>query len=289
MHWICRPILLWISLAMAGCATTPPVHLVNWNTYHLFTYQQHKEAAAQWLADQAVTIAAFQEVLNVNEQQLQQLARTWGHDYAVMNKTTGYPVALTSSAPITVIERRVKGFHHGYLHARTHGFDVLVVHFWPGKVHEADHVAKLAKGLVESGRRVLVVGDFNAEIRHDEDYLQAHGHLGSVKDGVRSFDYRITDAFLEAGFLDVTHAYAPAEQYTFGSPALIPRWRKDMSDVHTTRRRIDYIFADGITAKLVRHTDVFTDDATVGLWSDHYPMRARLSPLQRTGSEASSR
>ena len=118
---------------------------------------------------------------------------------------------------------------------------------------------------------------------------QAHGHLGSVKDGIRSFDYRITDAFLEAGFLDVTHAHAPAEQYTFGSPALIPRWREDMSDVRTTRRRIDYIFADGITAKLVRHADVCTDDTTVGLWSDHYPVRARLSPLPRTGSEASSR
>ena len=69
-----------------------------------------------------------------------------GHPYAVMHQESGYPVALTSSAPIEVIERRVAGFHHGYLHARTHGFDVLVVHFWPGKIHEPQHIAKLRCG-----------------------------------------------------------------------------------------------------------------------------------------------
>jgi len=269
--------LISTSLSFASCAGSPPIEVINWNTYHLFDHQKHKQAAAQWLAEQAPTIAICQEMLYLDEPRWQELARSFGHDHAVLHKEKGYPVALSSTAPITVVERRVEGFHHGYLHAQTHGFEIFVVHFWPGKVHEAVHVARLAKDLADSGRSVLVVGDFNAEIRHDEDYLQAHDHLGTVKDGVRSFDYRITDAFLDAGFVDVTHEHSPQAHYTFGSPALIPRWRKDMAAVHTARRRIDYILTDPQTAERVLAADVFTDDASVGLWSDHYPVRATIA------------
>lgn len=274
MRWICYLFQATFSICLMGCANNAPIRLINWNTYHLFDHQKHKPAATQWLAEQTATIAAFQEMWHLNEAQFQELARAWGHEHAVMHKESGYPVALSSTEPITVVERRTYGFHHGYLHARTHGFDVFVVHFWPGKIHEADHIAKLARGLADDGHAVVIVGDFNAEIRHDEAYLQAHGHLGTVERGKRSFDYRITDAFLDAGFVDVTHQHAPDANYTFGSPALIPRWRKDMAGVHTARRRIDYIFVDGNTAARVRDADVVTDDKTVGLWSDHYPLRA---------------
>lgn len=277
MPWICRLFLATFSIGMMGCASPAPIRLINWNTYHLFDHQKHKAAATQWLAEQAPTIAAFQEMLHLDETQFQELALTWGHEHAVMHKESGYPVALSSSKPITVVERRTKGFHHGYLHARTHGFDIFVVHFWPGKIHEAEHIARLAQQLADDGHAVLIVGDFNAEIRHDEAYLQAHGHLGTVDDGQRSFDYRITDAFLDAGFVDVTHQHTPDANYTFGSPALIPRWRKDMADVHTARRRIDYILVDANTAARVRHADVVTDDLSVGLWSDHYPVRTQLT------------
>jgi exodeoxyribonuclease III len=272
--WRLVPLLA--LLGLASCSRGNSLEIINWNTYHLFDHQAHRAEAAAWLAEQQPEIVALQEVLHVDSARLAELAAVWGHEHAVMHKEAGYPVALTSSAPIEVVERRVEGFHHGYLHARTQGFDVFVVHFWPGKVHEAEHVAERARALVEEGRAVLVLGDFNAEIRHDEDYLLEHGHLGEVIDGVRTFDYRITDAFLEAGFVDLTHEHAPDAHYTFGSPALIPRWREDMDDVHTARRRIDYVFADAVSALRARSARVVTDDATVGQWSDHYPVVVEL-------------
>ncbi len=227
---------------------------------------------------------ALQEVMFVDSAGLAELAAAWGHEHSVMHKESGCPVALTSSEPIEVVERRVEGFHHGYLHARTQGIDVLVVHFWPDKVQEAEHVAARARALVEDGRAVLVMGDFNAEIRHDEDYLQEHGHLGTVVDGVRTFDYRITDAFLEAGFVDLTHEHSPNAHYTFGSPALIPRWREDMADVHTARRRIDFVFADAVSALRARSARVVTDDGTVGQWSDHYPIAVEFEAEDGAGA-----
>ena len=263
-------------LMWAGCGVVQPIDLINWNTYHLFDHQKHKVQAADWLRRTRPSMVALQEVLHVNGQGLSALSKTWGHPYAVMHKESGYPVALTSSAPITVVERRTAGFHHGYLHARTHGYHVFVVHFWPNKVHEAEHVARVARRLLEAGESVLVVGDFNAEIRHDEVYLQRHGHQGKVVDGQRVFDYRITDAFLDSGFVDVVHQRDPDAHYTFGSPALIPRWRKDLAGVHTSRRRIDYVFADSKTANSITNAEVITNDQTVGLWSDHYPIKVRL-------------
>ncbi len=260
------------AIALCACSSTAPVKLVNWNTYHLFDHGAQRSQAAAWLADERPSIVALQEVLHVDAQGLRQLAAEWNHEHAVMHKESGYPVALTSSAPIEVLERRTEGFHHGYLHARTHDLDVFVVHFWPDKVHEAEHVAARARALVDAGHPVLVVGDFNAVIRHDEDYLHEHGHLGEVIDGTRRFDYRITDAFLDAGFVDLVHNHAPGATYTFGSPALIPRWREDMQDVIKTRRRIDFVFADEVTAARASAAQVETDDSTVGKWSDHYPV-----------------
>ncbi|MEN8152221.1 MAG: endonuclease/exonuclease/phosphatase family protein [Planctomycetota bacterium] len=265
-------ILSLLLLGLAACGATRPLLVVNWNTYHLFDDQTHQDEAAAWLADQRPAMVALQEVHHVDAAGLATLAAGWGHDHAVMHKESGYPVALTSSAPIEVVERRVEGFHHGYLHARTHGFDVFVVHFWPGEVDGAGHVAERARALAAEGRAVLVMGDFNTEIRHDEEYLREHGLI----DGEIHFDFRITDAFLSAGFVDLTHRHDPEADYTFGSPALIPRWKKDMRDVRRVRRRIDIVFADAVTARRARSAKVVTDDATVGRWSDHYPVLVAL-------------
>ncbi|MCK5942313.1 MAG: endonuclease/exonuclease/phosphatase family protein [Planctomycetes bacterium] len=269
-----------LAALAAGCAQ-PRTSVLNWNTYHLFAHGRHVAAATDFLRETAPDLVALQEVRSCDHARLAELAAGWGHPFVAMHKESGFPVALTSSAPIEVVERRVDGFHHGYLHARTHGFDVLVVHFWPGKVHEAEHVAERAQRLRDDGRPVLVVGDFNAEIRLDDDYLRAHGRLGEVVDGERRFDYRITDAFLARGFVDLTHRHRPDAHYTFGSPALIPKWRADMDDVRATRRRIDFVFADAATAATSRDARVITDDDTVGRWSDHYPVWVTLAPAQR--------
>ena len=254
------------------------VEVINWNTYHFFDHRAKLEEATTWLAEKEPDLVALQEVLHCDEAGLGELALAWGHGHAVMNKENGYPVALTSSAPIKVLERRVKGFHHGFLHAQTHGIDVFVVHFWPRKVGEAVIIAEMAEALIKDGHPVLVLGDFNGKIRCDEPYLLENG-FGEEKDGELVFDYRLTDAFLERGFEELVSEHSPDDLYTFGAPALIPRWAKTMEEVRERRRRIDFVFASPeLTAGcLSAHVD--TDDERVGQYSDHYPILCTLEAM----------
>ena len=265
-----------ICACLFASCTAPSVSVMNWNTYHLFNHQEHVEEASAWLAEQGPDIAAFQEMLYLDAASWQERSLAWGHEHAVLHKESGYPVALSSRFPIEVIERRVEGFHHGYLHARTGGFDVLVVHFWPTKPHEAEEVALLAERLVSEGRSVLVLGDFNAPTRNDIPHFDALGYEGETIDGQKRLDFRMTDVFLRRGFVDLVHQHAPEQNYTFSSPALIPRWRENLEEVYAARRRIDFVLADSATAERVQAAAIETDDATVGNWSDHYPMWFRI-------------
>ena len=251
------------------------IEVLNWNTYHLFDHKAKLEEATEWLAEEGPDVLALQEMLHIDEEGLGKLARKWGHGHAVMHKEHGYPVALTSREEIEVVARVVKGFHHGYLHARTMGIEVFVVHFWPSKAHEAVEVAELAAAAVKEGRDVLVVGDFNAFMRRDEEYLRGRG-LGREVDGEEVFDWRITDAFAERGFVDLVAVHSPKAAYSFGAPALIPRWAKDMDQVRARRQRIDFVLASPGLAKRVTAAGIDTDDEREGLYSDHYPVRCTL-------------
>ena len=269
--------LLGFVLPAQACQGPPAetIEVINWNTWHLFDHQAQLEAATTWIVEEGPDLLALQEVLHCDEARLGELARAWGHEHAVMHKEQGYPVALTSSAPIQVVERRVEGWHHGFLHARTHGLDVFVVHFWPTRPAEAVIIATMAEALVREGRPVLVLGDFNGKIRFDESYLLEHG-FGEEKDGEMVFDYRITDAFLDRGFVELVSEHSPDDLYTFGSPALIPKWAKTMDEVEERRRRIDFVFASPDLAQGCRSAEVDVNDERVGLYSDHYPILCTL-------------
>ena len=263
-----------IAALLLSAACQVPIQeleVINWNTYHLFDHQAKLGEAVEWLAEEAPDILALQEVLHTDEAGLQELATSWGHGYAVMHKEHGYPVALTSTAPIEVIDRRVSGFHHGYLHARTHGIEVFVVHFWPTKVGEAEAVAEVAASLAAEGLEVLVVGDFNGKIRSDEAYLLENG-FAEERDGEPHLDYRLTDAFLKRGFAELVTEHSPGDLYTFGAPALIPRWASNMQQVRERRRRIDFLFASPNLKERCMRARVNTDDERVGQHSDHYPL-----------------
>ncbi len=271
------PALLGLVLLAQACQGPPAetIEVINWNTWHLFDHQAKLEEATTWIVEEGPDLLALQEVLHCDEERLRELARAWGHEHAVMHKERGYPVALTSSAPIEVVERRVEGWHHGFLHARTHGLEVFVVHFWPTRSGEAVIIAEMAETLVKQGRPVLVLGDFNGKIRFDESYLIEHG-FGEEKNGEMVFDYRITDAFLDRGFLELVSEHGSDDLYTFGSPALIPKWAKTMDEVEQRRRRIDFVFASSDLAEGCRSAGVDVNDERVGLYSDHYPILCTL-------------
>lgn len=213
---------------------------------------------------QAADVVALQELNGHNQARLEEVAAEWGHDHAAILKKGGFPVGLTSSQPIEVIERRVKGFHHGYLHCKTHGIHFFVVHFWPGKYQEADWILDKAVPLIERGEKVIILGDFNGNSRKDEDFLIAYATL-------RKRDYTFVDKVEAKGFVDIVHKHDPKAKISQPSPITIPRWTKDMEELKLKCNRIDFVFADRTFAKN-SHSGTISLAKEIETISDHYPV-----------------
>jgi endonuclease/exonuclease/phosphatase family metal-dependent hydrolase len=249
-----------IAASLLGCSAfaeeTETLKVVNWNVLYGFNHQKSVKQGANWIKKQAADVVALQELNGHNQARLEKVAAEWGHDHAAILKKGGFPVGLTSSQPIEVIERRVKGFHHGYLHCKTHGIHFFVVHFWPGKYQEADWILDKAVP--------LILGDFNGNSRKDEDFLIANATL-------RKRDYTFVDKVEAKGFVDIVHKHDPKAKISQPSPITIPRWTKDLEELQLKRYRIDFVFADRTFAKksLSGTISLAKEIETI---SDHYPV-----------------
>ncbi len=239
------------------------IKIINWNVLYGFNHHKSIDLGIDWLKTQTPDIVAFQELNGHKEDGFKKLATKWGHNHAVMLKEKGFPVGLTSNAPIEVIERQVKGFHHGYLHCKTKNINLFVVHFWPGKEHESKHILKKMKTLTQKGEQVIILGDFNAHSRSDQESLKASTKVKPI--------YQVTTMLEGAGYVDIYNKHNKINSYSFPSPIIIPRWAKNIEELKQKRQRIDFIFADKTLSKQSKSADIIISKTTDKV-SDHYPI-----------------
>ena len=257
-----------IATSLLGCSAfaevTETFKIVNWNVLYGFNHKKSVKQGANWIKKQAADVVALQELNGHNQVGFKELASEWGHDHAAILKKGGFPVGLTSNQPIEVIERRVKDFHHGYLHCKTHGIHFFVVHFWPGKYWEADWILDKTAPLIERGEKVVILGDFNGNSRKDEDFLIANATL-------RKRDYTFVDKVEAKGFVDIVHKHDPEAKISQPSSITIPRWTKDLKELKLKRYRIDFVFADKSFAEQ-SHSGTISLAREIETISDHYPV-----------------
>ena len=257
-----------IAVSWLGCSAfaevTETFKIVNWNVLYGFNHKKSVKQGANWIKKQAADVVALQELNGHNQVGFKELASEWGHDHAAILKKGGFPVGLTSNQPIEVIERRVKDFHHGYLHCKTHGIHFFVVHFWPGKYWEADWILDKTAPLIERGEKVIILGDFNGNSRKDEDFLIANATL-------RKRDYTFVDKVEAKGFVDIVHKHDPEAKISQPSSITIPRWTKDLKELKLKRYRIDFVFADKSFAEQ-SHSGTISLAREIEKISDHYPV-----------------
>ena len=257
-----------IAASLLGCSAfaevTETFKIVNWNVLYGFNHKKSVKQGANWIKKQAADVVALQELNGHNQAGFKELSAEWGHDHAAILKKGGFPVGLTSNQPIEVIERRVKDFHHGYLHCKTHGIHFFVVHFWPGKYWEADWILDKTAPLIERGEKVIILGDFNGNSRKDEDFLIANATL-------RKRDYTFVDKVEAKGFVDIVHKHDPEAKISQPSPITIPRWTKDLEELKLKRYRIDFVFADKSFAEQSR-SGTISLAREIETISDHYPV-----------------
>ena len=253
-------------------AVNTSLRILNWNVLYAFNHGRAVDAGIQWIDKCDPDVVALQELNGLTEASLKTLASRWGHGHAVILKEKGFPVGLTSRQPIQVVERQVQGFHHGYLHARTCGVDFFVVHFWPGKDHEAESVAAKIRPLIESNRQVVLLGDFNNHSRRDQTFLES-------RDAVTP-RYAVVDLFESIGLVDLVHAHQPGQKYSCPSPITIPRWSADLEEVASKRQRIDFVFADATFSKFVQRSEIRISTSLDEI-SDHYPVVVEFEYSQK--------
>lgn len=241
--------------------------VVCWNVLYGFNHGQSVEEGAKWLTEQAPDVVALQELNRYTSESLNQLAQNWGHKHSAILKEKGFPVGLSSRQPIEVLERKVEGFHHGYLHCKTCGIHFFVVHFWPRKDHEAEHVLNKATALLARGERVIVLGDLNTHSRKDKEFLERAD---------RETWFTVTDNLEAGGFVDLVHKHDRKSKYSAPTPITIPKWSANLEEVRSKRQRIDFIFADGKLQASSVHGTILTSEVLDGI-SDHYPVVAEFN------------
>ncbi|MFT4541258.1 MAG: manganese-dependent ADP-ribose/CDP-alcohol diphosphatase [Planctomycetota bacterium] len=255
--------------APAPASPSDRLKIVSWNVLYGFNHGRSIEEGAQWIREQHADVLALQELNGFTAESLQGTADSFGHPHSALQKEQGFAMGLTSTAPIEVLERRVEGFHHGYLHCKTHGIEFFVVHFWPGKEHELESVLAKVKSRIDAGAQVAILGDFNSHSQKDSAYLASKSFEPRF-DAIRSVE--------TAGLVDVVHRFDRGSLYSCPSPITIPKWSTDIADVESKRQRIDFIFLDKQLARRSRSATILQSKDLEAI-SDHYPVVAELARL----------
>ncbi len=288
VSWLALVMTLSVSVTAQQDRPADTTKVVTWNVLRGFLDRTQVEPAQRWLRGEAPDVVALQEVNGFTASRLQDVARGWGHEHAVMAKERGYPVALTSRTPIEVVERRLKGMHHGYLHARTAGLDVVVVHLHPGdwlfRRREVSVLGPLVRRLVDEGRDLVVLGDFNAHHPLDCAHLDGQAPLlarrapGNNLIDARTFDYGVLARFEAAGVTDAIYrsmGEAAAASGTF--PTRLLEHARAEEAQRGFLERIDFVLlSPGLLAR-VRDAALPRGGALDEV-SDHYPVTVTLGP-----------
>ena len=281
--------LLSIGILRGSPIPTDPhpksLRVISWNTWYVFNEQNEVAAGKKWLKEQRPDMVALQELTDITPELLQSLADSWGHEHSSLLKPAGFSVGLTSRSPIETVEKGLENMHHGFLHVRSFGIEIFVVHLspfkWEVRQQEATVLAGKIKPLLKNGAKVMVLGDFNAFspadagiLDKDEEALEAaleqdakHGHVQNLKDG--KYDYDVIKIFFDAGLSDTARGklpITPQERMTlptgvFSGKKTAPR----------NGQRVDFILTGPKLHKMVERFSI-PREGSLNRISDHFPV-----------------
>lgn len=277
--------LVGAASAIAENPHSETLRVMSYNTWYVFAKGEEEEAGKQWVLSQKADVVALQELTNITDKKLQELATAWGHPHSALLKTEGFSVGLTSRWEITLVERGLDEMHHGFLHVMTNGIHYFVVHLspfiWKVRQREAAIVMAKVSPLLEKEERVVVLGDFNAHspddrrwLEGDEELLESkrvsdskHAHVENLRDG--KIDFSVMQSFLEGGLADTATGHLPE---TPGHRLSLPTgiWG-DKKTPPEKGQRIDFILSSPNLFRTVKNSRIVRE-GVVNKISDHYPV-----------------
>lgn len=277
-------------------AESDTLKVITYNIWNGFDWGKdtvRRKKLQQWMKKQQPSVVALQELCGYTSEKLEEDAKSWGHHYAVLLKTTGYSVGLTSEFPIHLTEKILEGMHHGALHCQTAGIDFLVVHLHPGSIKRRGEEAEILIGKLNAIKKensnYVVLGDFNAHSPFDAHLYDADGYFmnrlrksneGKGIDGtifMNDLDYSVMASFLAAPLYDVvrTKTHSINERGSFPGRVLGPVNNETAEQLVLRLERIDYILASPAMKEKCIDAKVNNGEENWFL-SDHYPVQAKF-------------
>ena len=262
-----------------------------WNGFDWGKDEVRRVKVQDWIGAQVPDVVALQELCAYTPEKLKEDAKTWGHNYSILLKTTGYSVGITSKHPIEVKEKIMEGMHHGALHCKINGIDFLAIHLHPGSIsrrREEVHILhKKLKNIAKSTSKYVVLGDFNAHSPFDADLYHPNGHLlkrsresnagkelnGNIVND--NFDYAVMSKFLSFPLYDVVQKFTTGigERGSFPGQVLADVNQESKEELISRLERIDYIMVSSKLSSQCKTAKVHNGKEN-WLLSDHYPVSA---------------
>lgn len=278
----------------SGIDTLKVITYNIWNGFDWGKDEKRRQRVQEWMRSQSPSITALQELNNYTPAKLKIDAESWGHNYSVLLKTTGYSVGLTSEFPIQEKEKITERLHHGALHVKTAGIDFLVLHLHPGSIkrrrEEADKLLVKLEEIKKENPQYMVLGDFNAHSPYDAHLYDPDGYLlnhrrknnaGKGMDGniyMNDLDYSVMTSFLAFPLYDAIqkNTTGMSERGTFPGRVLGPANNESMEQLISRLERIDYILVSPALKEKCVDAKVHNGKDNWFL-SDHYPVEATFN------------
>ena len=268
------------------------VRVMTYNIWCGFEYQKdvkRMEKNAAWIKAQDPEVVALQELCSFDEATLQKFAKMYGHDYVVLQKENGYPVALTSKKPIETIHIQTEGMGHGFLHAKTYGIDLIVAHFTPFKCDNRLKEARMVTSYMHDYGEDdwILLGDLNAHSPFDAEQLETHtelirnlaayGEKYKENNNMRGtlLDYSVQSHLIGYPLEDVVRLYVPVKERMTYPAFSFANTYKGKDYLLQQGERVDYIYVTPSLVDNCINAFVWNGEETKYL-SDHYPVGVDL-------------
>ena len=235
--------------------------------------QQLKTEFTSWIKIYDPDVLILQEMRHFTDVSFLEFAKSYGHNYATLLKTSGFPTAITSKEPIVNIKKVVLPdiLHHGYLIGETYGITIFAIHLCPFEVDSPSNLRSinrkdemayiLEQASKEPNSSILIAGDFNSHNEFDGESFGS-GYPYENK------DHTVTNMCKEYNYFD---AYPLLNSSFKGSHPT-----KSISVNGTNKGyRIDYIMLNSTLKSACKYSDIIQNQFT-DVTSDHYPIYIEL-------------
>lgn len=276
-----KRLVILITIALIGCyfasAQEKNMKILCYNIFEGMRKDttEGKKVFAEWIKTQDADILALQEVNKFTQKKLEDLARSYGHPYAVLLKEDGYPVAITSKYPIINVQKVIDNMHHGFIQAQVNGYNIIVLHFSPHKYWKRREEVKVILETIAASpnkNKWMIMGDFNSlspldadhytdglRLKHYQENKKKYSFHENLINNDSELDFSIHKAILDFGLVD---AVRQDKNFT-------------MENEKKGSARIDFIYVSKDLKNKVTKGGFITNDFT-RYYSDHRPIYIEL-------------